>query len=1096
MTSILQSKLVIPRCDDAIERHRFDTLFFDISRTPITVITAGAGYGKTTFISQAVRQSGKNTIWIRLDKSDSDLLTFMRYVVYGVRQYVPDFGLDFEKQLESVNTLKQEWESLCIRFLNELQNTSKTSFFIVFDDYHLIKEDLLIRDSLQLLLNNLPPNIQIALVSRSETGLQLSRFRALRMLIEIHESDLCFTLDEVDQTLDQLFRISLPKKELKELHTETGGWIAGLVLLFHGLKQRHLAQAPRARQLTHGVHQHITDYLDENVYQPQSEDVREFLKKTSILGYLTCETCDELLGINESREILKKLESNRLFTFALDEKKKLYVYHHLFQEFLLNKCRDELNEKEINQLHSRAGQLWQDRDEHEEALKHFLKARQFETASELLSKICRDLLKTGRLQQLETYFNRIPEEYLNDRAWLQYSRARMYEFSGHPQEAIIFADKAYPLFNRKKDQKGMGLCLTLSGYGHYQTGDFESAEELFEEMLVQFRDNSVLMVQIYSNLVFICSHLGKMSCADDYYNKGRDLLAGLNRPDIATFLEMNHGFRYGKEGNFDKALAIGIQVKQSFEKNNVLHFVPFACHLVSWSCFYLCKYKDGLAYTREGIQVAESKGFKDNAYGWLLMDAAMHINAKGDKSEAVEFGLKALDHFKSLENRWGQAYTCQVLLDLYQNSGNYTLAEHYGEFGIKIIGSLNLPFESGLLKIHAAALYIEQKKYDPARHLLLDAEQNLQQSSLFSLSVQLGWARYFRDTGEREKTLDRISGALKQIRKVDLAFVFGRERDWIIPALVDCYSVEDTREKIISIIQLWGTEALLELGNLLTTDSVARGSNSRQLLMDLKASFVPPLQIRLMGAFEVKRGNVDIPAEDWHSNKAKTIFQYLTAHREKGYVNKEVLMELLWPESSPKKSAHRLQVALSSLRKILEPENPEKAASSYLLRQGDAYRLEIGDGGRIDSECFIEEFKSAKSTSDREAVDLYISAESLYFGDFLQEDAYSDWSRAIRDNLRESYTTILNRLITHFESRQEYEKCAVFTEKYLTKDPYDESLYCRLMQYYAFTGKRNLVQTTFDRCKTNLEQGLDVEPEEETVQLFRQLSQKTAPNPV
>ena len=162
----------------------------------------------------------------------------------------------------------------------------------------------------------------------------------------------------------------------------------------------------------------------------------------------------------------------------------------------------------------------------------------------------------------------------------------------------------------------------------------------------------------------------------------------------------------------------------------------------------------------------------------------------------------------------------------------------------------------------------------------------------------------------------------------------------------------------------------------------------------------PRLRVYCLGKFKVFRGDEEISADRWKSKKANMLFKYLIYARSRSYLAKEVLMELLWPEEDPKYTASRLQVALSSLRRTLEPEIIRGTPSSYLLREGNSYRLCLGDRGFVDVDNFTQELKSAKEEKDPEkAISHYLNAESLYGGDFLEEDLYIEWCREERERL-------------------------------------------------------------------------------------------------
>ncbi|MBW2193027.1 MAG: bacterial transcriptional activator domain-containing protein [Deltaproteobacteria bacterium] len=199
-------------------------------------------------------------------------------------------------------------------------------------------------------------------------------------------------------------------------------------------------------------------------------------------------------------------------------------------------------------------------------------------------------------------------------------------------------------------------------------------------------------------------------------------------------------------------------------------------------------------------------------------------------------------------------------------------------------------------------------------------------------------------------------------------------------------------------------------------------------------------------------------------------------------------MELLWPEDDPGKTVKRLHVALASLRRTLEPDIRRGTPSAYIIRSGDAYRIAIGNGGRVDIEGFIDELKFAREEKDPEkAIEHYLNAASTYRGDFLEEDLYTPWCEEERERFRGEYLQLLEGLIEFYDDKKDYKKCIVYAKKYLTVDKYAEDVYQVLMTYYSRIGNKAMVSRTFNKCKDLITAELDCPLSEETEDLYQRL---------
>ncbi len=251
----------------------------------------------------------------------------------------------------------------------------------------------------------------------------------------------------------------------------------------------------------------------------------------------------------------------------------------------------------------------------------------------------------------------------------------------------------------------------------------------------------------------------------------------------------------------------------------------------------------------------------------------------------------------------------------------------------------------------------------------------------------------------------------------------------------------------------------------------------------------PSLKVYMFGKFRVFQQDQEIPDKRWKSKKALMIFKYLLYHRPKGYLKKDVLMELLWPEDDPVKTAKRFHVALASMRKTLEPEIIRGTPSAYILRSGDAYCIDIGDKGNVDIDDFKKELMLFKKTKDsEESIEHLLKAEAIYGGDFLEEDLYVQWCDEERERFKEEYLQLLEEIIKYYHVKKDYERCIYYANKYLKTDIYAESIYQLLMIYYSRIGNNVMINKIFNKCKDNIIKGLDISVSKETEKLYHELT--------
>ena len=378
---ILKAKLYVPRCrPNAVSRPRLHERLNEGVRRELTVVSAPAGFGKTTLLADWSRRSELPVAWISLDERDDDPVRFFMYLIAAIGKVHEGFGKSTRAFLSSLKS-KEELDPVLTALSNEILESPR-DFVLVLDDYHTIRSEA-IHDALAFLLDHSPPPMHLVVAGRTSPPLPLSRLRARGRLTELGVPDLRFTLEEAADFLGRTMGLNLTADRVATLEQGTEGWIAGLQLAAHALRGGEDAAGPV--EAIAGGARHVFDYLADEVLSRQPEDVREFLLKTSIVETLSGPLCDALTDAAEGREMLERLEKANLFLVPLDEGGRYYRYHHLFAAFLRERLQ-RLHPDAILELHRRAG-LWYEGDGClAGAVEHALAAEDFDRAADLIEE--------------------------------------------------------------------------------------------------------------------------------------------------------------------------------------------------------------------------------------------------------------------------------------------------------------------------------------------------------------------------------------------------------------------------------------------------------------------------------------------------------------------------------------------------------------------------------------------------------------------------------------------------------------------------------------------------------------------------------------
>ncbi len=1084
----LKAKLSIPHLADTIRRDRFIPLFHEIEKKRILTVVAGAGYGKTTLVAQMCKQLACDTIWYRLDRSDQDLITFIHYLVAGICQYYPDFGEETFDRIATAKGIKKERSSILAVFLNEMEKRIVRPMVLVLDDYHLAQPSEEIRRVMRFFIEHPCPRVHLVIISRSVPQLHLSRLIAGREAFDIGEADLAFDVGEIANLYEDIFDIHLNKNQQELLYDRTDGWVAGLIMFNYMLRGKAAVEITAQLNQLYGDSGLLSSYLDENIFTFLPAQTADFLLKTSILSRLEIEACNALLSIDNAGAILMELEKKHLFTFPLSENKEVYYYHQLFQDFLQNKLKRERGKKAFLALHGKAARIREKAGDTEGAIDHYLAGEFYSEACALLNRIGRDLINGGRLNLFLSYYHQIPPDVVESDPWLLYLFGRALELSGRTQEAIGAFDASHAKFETAGIQKGVGLSLNRLATNYYVIGDFKRAEATFKLLLGSIREMPRLYVDALGHLIFILSQMGNSDQADHYYSEAMKALPGPGETDLHAWIFLNHGFRYFTAGDLRKAKSLGQRANGIAKRLDLHHLLTMGYHLVSLCDLLMGNFEKALDGALKGIVIGQEKGFIETAHAWNWSDACLSAAALGRLDDAIAYGQKNLSICRDLGSLWSEAWAQRGLTVAYLKNGEVAKAEAAARQALDLLDPLSLPFDKAVMQLGLAAVLIDKGELEEAHPLLEAAEQTLEHYNVQLAGALLLHARYHHVKGNRPAALAKLQDAIALGKKYRHDRWLVGERKWIIPLLIRLYHERPPRNFVEDQFLNFGARSYIELGRLYESEKGEMKMAASELLRSLKQRPPFDLHIACFGSFELTRGNMEIPPDQWPGEKPKLLFKYLALNHGRGFIARDELLELFWPDEAPDTTSKRLHVALTKLRRTLEPELTRGMPSAYLLREGEAYRLYPGAAGTIDVALFDMEIAAAqKTTEEALALAHYLKAEAWYKGHLFEEDHYIDWCREARENYRLKYLTLLEAIISGYRKQENWAKCIKYGQRYVTADPYAEEAYQALMIFHHAMGNLSMITKTYELCRGKLEKDLDCLISDETTDLYKQL---------
>jgi LuxR family maltose regulon positive regulatory protein len=592
VSMLLTTKLNMPlqKPNLVIRRALIDRLIEGLQYydTDLFLISAPAGYGKTTLVCEWINSESFHHTWISLDEKDNDPERFLTYLLAAFRKIIPEAG----QTTQNLFVLPQlpPVDVLITPLINDLTEL-KERVIVVLDDYHMINNRY-IHDIIQFILDYRPHLLHLVLITREEPPLALPRMRARGMITEIRAGDLRFSDDEAAAFMSDIMRLSLENEAITVLNLLIEGWIAGLQLAALSMQGRTPEEITGFIMDFSGNNRYIIDYLSSEVLANLPEEIRNFLHQTIVLDRLCASLCNAVTGRKDSQQLLESLKQSNLFLFPLDEESQWYRYHHLFADSLAK----ELSREEQQAIHQKAAHWYEAAGYVEEAVIHTISAADYQEAGRLIYLTAMEIFLTGRLMTLKSWLDALPDNFIYSSGELALCKMGLLHCTGQieavgPYISVFENDPQaqLPALNRGRfyvicaalanvrgdPQKGIQLAKealdllknwdndyisALNNYGLtlLTAGNLTEAIEVFREAFKLKEKQGYNLVTVYA-LIHLLSSLELNGRLDEAIRLGEDVVAeiidyyGLLQP-LMKLLYLPLGFSYYKANKLEQAL--------------------------------------------------------------------------------------------------------------------------------------------------------------------------------------------------------------------------------------------------------------------------------------------------------------------------------------------------------------------------------------------------------------------------------------------------------------------------------------------------------------------------------------------------------------
>ncbi len=1112
---ILPAKLSPPPLPVAyVPRERLDRLWAGWHETRLILVTAGAGFGKTSFLAAQARARGRGCLWYSVDETDTDLASFLAHLAHLADSRKSAAGPpSVERQHSAQGPSPAEVLALIVRSLR----ARGPHAMLVIDDLHLATAAPAAQHFLERLIRFLPEETTLALASREPIELGTAKQRAQGGVAVLTANDLRLTAEEVSALYHRRFPGAAHQERVfRRITARTEGWAAGVEIFLQNLEGDSAAaiDATLARVTAAGTGWFA--YFAEEVLCRLDPQTQDFLCKSALLPRLDPELCDQLLGRQNSRAVLERLCERNLFTFASAGEPPGYRYHRLFQEFLREQLRRRLSPTAIQRLHRRAARALIRSSAWADALTASVEGGDLGGALRLMERVGEGLLVSGQYQAVGSALNRIPARDLHRHAAALFILGRLCDIQARWQEAETHYRQALRLSTSSRQRAEL---LRLLGrlncrWGRYATGLSFFRRAQAEPGSRHWRTRAGIL-----ELVGVSScELGRIDEAEaqmetaiairrrrqDHFGEARAL----------CFLAANV---HHSRGEFRRGRDAVQQALVAFQKLGERRQVCYALCILADLTLAAGERRTALDQASEGLRLAEALEYPSvEAHTHQTLGRIAML--EGDLACAQMHFEKTLRVGETLEEQEFAVIPRLSLAEISLARGNHHAARRLARAALALAVSARTLWQIG--KCHLVLGRLERTTGPAGRHWRraealfrrIGAHYDLHHVLLLRLAVDdfparqrlrvlqellAGVARLEHDLLLREVEPEAGARILVEALREGIEIQYSGSLlvgigPRAVPHLESLLgsSNPEAHARAIELLSLIGGEQARAALTQAARRSGEAGRAAREAVAEFSGGSAPPLKIRALGQLEVHAGPHRMTHGGWRSARALRLFLLLIVHRFR-WVPRDVILETLWPEAEPEKAINNLRQTIHVLRRTLEPDLPRTLQSRYIRFHNEACRLEPGEGHEYDVEAFEATLQQGErywhAGQRGRARSSLLEALSLYRGDFLAENPYEEFAAAEREHLRDRVLRAIERLLELRAAAREWEELALLSRRALALDPYRECHYRHLMLAHLHLGHRREALAGYHEYEAMMINEMGLPPSERMKSLVEQV---------
>jgi len=1055
------TKIRVPRRrHDLLPRRRLVNFIHAHLDRKLILISAPAGYGKTTLLTDFAHDTDLPVCWYTLDEFDRDLHVFLEHLIAAIARRFPAFGQRSLNFLHNTTDPGSSLYSLVATMVQEIYDTIPEYFFLVLDDHHSVEMQDQINELLDLFVTYVDENCHVIIASRTLPALpNLSLLVARRLAAGLSIDELRFTPQEIQALAQQNYKLELTAEQANKLAERTGGWITGLILTTSHRWQQSQDDIPvRGR-----INIDIYDYLSRQVLDRQPEALRQFLLESSVLDDMSPQLCAEVLQIERPDRLLDQVRIRNLFVIEFEGQQIRLRYHDLFHDFLQDTLRNE-DQARFRKLTLRAAQAYAARGEWERAVRRYLTLGDYEPVVDIIHCRATQFFDLGRWDTLASWIDALPEEKLVANPGFLLHRGKIHMEHGEHAEALAMYALTEEVAAAAGNQPRRAHALAMTGYILRFQGRYAEALAQSEKALQLVSNTSeeqrFAMALAYKNIGLCHFRQGQLTEGRAALIEAAGLYEALADPYGEGMVYHDLGLAHELMGDLTGAAQYYQAALQRWQElgspgpwANTLNGLGVIYHLQG-------KYDQATETLEQALNKSRRAGdLRVEAFVWaslgdLHRDQGAHERAEQAYAQALEIASKSRIAFI-------QTYATNGLGNISRLRGDRVRAISQLDRALALADQHGSAYEASLCHVALGVLAGDSSDLDEALRHLNQAVERFEAGGFRRdlASACLQRAQIAFKAGKRHRALEDLKQTL------ELAHELGFDQFIVVEGqplanLLEYARAEGVEEQIIS--------GLLERLEDHQAQVEARPDPSVQ---------IEPGQALRIYALGPPRVTLDGENIQWAIQQSRDLFFCLLQHASG--LRKEELGALFWPDHPPHKLDGIFRSTLYRLRRAVFRD-------SVIFADG-LYRFNWDSDYWYDVQAFEELLDEAEDTTlEDQKLSLLEEALTLCKGDYL-EGVYDDWCVIERERLRELHLSARESLARLYANRGSLQSAVETYQHLVTLDPYREPAHRELMRCHYRLGDRVAAIKQYQSCVQILRDDLGLSPTSETEELYLQI---------